>query len=59
MWIREGGGGKTLIHKMWIKVMFFLEPLPGTGDGGNIGNASAHPVPPTPPEPHQNQSKPK
>ena len=23
MWIR-GGGGKTLIHKMWIKNMFFF-----------------------------------
>ena len=26
MWIR--GGGKTLIHKMWIKNMCFLKPLP-------------------------------
>ena len=25
MWIR-GGGGKTLIHKMWIKNMFFFNP---------------------------------
>ena len=25
MWIRGGrGGGKTLIHKMWIKNMFFF-----------------------------------
>ena len=27
MWIR-GGGGKTLIHKMWIKNMFFFLTLP-------------------------------
>ena len=26
MWIR--GGGKTLIHKMWIKNMFFFLTLP-------------------------------
>ena len=26
MWIR--GGGKTLIHKMWIICLFFLEPFP-------------------------------
>ena len=27
------GGGKTLIHKMWIKIrffLFFIEPLPDT-----------------------------
>ena len=23
---KGGGGGKTLIHKMWIKVLFFLNP---------------------------------
>ena len=31
MWIR--GGGKTLIHKMWIKTVFFLTlPLSGHSD---------------------------
>ena len=24
--VDKGGGGKTLIHKMWIKNMFFFNP---------------------------------
>ena len=26
--VDKGGGGKTLIHKMWIKRRVFLTPLP-------------------------------
>ena len=26
--VDKGGGGKTLIHKMWINTCFFFEPFP-------------------------------
>ena len=26
--VDKGGGGKTLIHKMWIKRQVFFKPLP-------------------------------
>ena len=39
MWIR--GGGKTLIHKMWIKNMFFFNPsLSNISNISNIITAS-------------------
>ena len=35
--VDKGGGGKTLIHKMWIKNMFFFLTLPLECKNGWVG----------------------